>query len=298
MDFLGKKIEDFNLILQQGISKYNPSKILVGFTGGSDSLTLLHLMKESGVPFQPFFCNVGIGIHEQWEFIREYCKAQDLQLIEQGVVYKTYKQMVIQNGFPGAAMHTLMYRNLKEKSIRFINNHFNKDAIVISGVRVSESQRRKINVSKPIQVIDGIKWVSPMMNWDEDDKDEFLDDRKIEKSPVSKCFGMSGECMCGAYNVKGEKQKLKDCGYLSTYNQIVELEKVLFELGFTWGWDDPVPEGKELSKVMENIFPGWAALTAQKRAMELFEKKGQPDLFMPMCHKCEVNYKISQDKAA
>lgn len=36
MDFLGKKIEDFNSILQRGIKKYNPAKVLVGFTGGSD----------------------------------------------------------------------------------------------------------------------------------------------------------------------------------------------------------------------------------------------------------------------
>jgi 3'-phosphoadenosine 5'-phosphosulfate sulfotransferase (PAPS reductase)/FAD synthetase len=297
MDFLGKKIEDFNSILQGGLSKYKPSKILVGFTGGSDSLTLIHLMIESGVPFQPFFCNVGIGIESQWDFIRSYCQKQNLSLIEQQVVYKTYKQMVIQNGFPGPAQHTIMYRNLKEKSIRFINDYFNRDVLVVSGVRISESEKRKINVSKPIQVIDGIKWASPMMNWDEDDKDEYLEDRKIDKSPVSKCFGMSGECLCGAYASKGEKHKLKDCGFNKEAEDIERLENLLFSIGFTWGWDDPVPEGREYAEVMERIFPGWTALKSHTKAVKKLKDKGQQDLFMPMCHKCEVNFKIKQQRA-
>lgn len=288
MDFLGEKIEDFKEILNGAIQKYNPSKVLVGFTGGSDSLTLLHLMIESGVPFQPFFCNTGIGIHEQWEFIREYCKLLNLSLIEQHVVYKTYKQMVIQNGFPGPAMHTIMYRNLKEKSIRHINNYFNKDTIIVSGVRVSESQRRKINVSKPFQVIDGIRWVSPIMNWDEDDKDEFLEDRQIDKSPVSKCFGMSGECLCGAYAIPGEKQKLKGCGFVRACNQITELERILSEIGFTWGWDDPLPKGKEYDNIMNSIYPGLNEIKLLKKAAD----NPQQDLFMPMCHKCSVHHEI------
>lgn len=291
MDFLGEKINDFTEIINGAVKKYNPSKVLVGFTGGSDSLTLLHLMIESGIPFQPFFCNVGIGIHEQWEFIREYCKLMNLDLIEQSVVYKTYKQMVIANGFPGPAMHTIFFRNLKEKSIRHINNRFNKDTIVVSGVRVSESQKRKINVSKPFQVIDGIRWVSPIMNWDEDDKDEFLEDRKIEKSPVSKSFGMSGECLCGAYSVKGEKEKLKECGFTRACAAIENLEKTLFDIGFTWGWDDPLPKGKEYNRIMESIYPGISELKLAKK-----ESKEGPNLFNPMCHKCTVNHEIQQQQ--
>lgn len=287
MDFLGSKIDDFDKILRAALLKFKPKKVLVGFTGGSDSLTLLHLMIKSGVQFQPFFCNTGIGINEQWDFIRDYCKKQNLSLIEQNVVYKTYKQMVIVNGFPGGAQHTTMFRNLKEKSIRFINEYFNQNTIFISGVRVSESEKRKINVSSPIQVIDKIRWVSPMMNWDDDDKDEFLESNGIEKSPVSKCFGMSGECACGAYSEKGEKQKIKDCGFNRLYEQITEIETTLFKIGFTWGWDDPVPEGKEYVAVMEKIFPGWTELKSHSKAVKKMKKKGAQDLFIPMCHKCE-----------
>lgn len=294
MDFLGNKIKDFDDILGAAILQFRPKKILVGFTGGSDSLTLLHLMLQNGISFQPFFCNTGIGVHEQWEFIREYCKLQGLALIEQNVVYKTYKQMVMVNGFPGPSQHTLMFRNLKEKSIRFINNYFNKDTIVISGVRVSESEKRKINVSSPIQVIDGIRWVSPMMNWDEDDKDEFLETNKIEKSPVSKCLGMSGECGCGSYALPGERQKIKDCGYKRFGKQIDDLQETLFNIGFTWGWDDPVPQGKEYVVVMEKIFPGWSELKSHQKAVSKMKKNGEQDLFMPLCHRCEFSHRVKE----
>lgn len=292
---LNGKIEDSKRILDAAIMKFKPNVVLAGFTGGSDSLVLVHLLEELGIKFRPIFCNTGIGIIEQWVWIREYCKKRGWDLIEQQPVYRTYKQMILANGFPGAAMHRIMYQNLKEKSLIHVNNQFNKQAIICTGVRISESERRKINITDEIQYVPktGLKWVSPIINWDSDDKDEFLDSRNIEKSPVSSKIGMSGECLCGAYAKKGELQKIAE-NFPETAAVINDLENLLAYIGFTWGWEDQPPKEKELTRLMESIFPGFKEIKLTKRQLKE-QKDNKQDLFMPMCHKCE--YSITEAEA-
>lgn len=295
MDFLGSKIADAKRIVESAIAKYNPKTILLGFTGGSDSLTLANVMEELKIPFTPFLLNTGIGIEDQRVFIREYCSKKGWALIEQKPVYKLYKQMVVQNGFPGPAMHTVMFRNLKEKSLRVINSSFNCDTIVLSGVRVAESEKRKINIKQEIQVVDKIKWVAPIMNWDSDDKEEFLEERNIELSHVSKELGMSGECLCGAYAMPGEKDKLRSCSFAKNeIKQIETLERITQALGFTWGWDDLIPKGKEYDRIMETIYPGYCELTSTKKEIAKAKKDGT--VFNPMCHKCTFNHELNLSK--
>lgn len=294
MDFLGSKIADAKRIVEMAIKKYNPKTILLGFTGGSDSLTLANVMEELNVPFTPFLLNTGIGVEDQRVFIREYCQKKGWSLVEQKPVYKLYKQMVVQNGFPGPAQHTVMFRNLKEKSLRVINAGFDCDTIVLSGVRVAESEKRKINIKQEIQIVDKIKWVAPIMNWDSDDKTEFLEERNIELSHVSKSLGMSGECLCGAYAMPGEKEKLRSCGFLNEVKQIETLEKITQALGFTWGWDDLIPKGKEYDRIMETIYPGYNELKATRKDISDAKKEGT--VFNPMCHKCTYKHELDVAK--
>lgn len=286
MSFLQQKIDEFNRIIKVAVDTYKPEQLLVGFTGGGDSLTVLHLMVDSGIPFKPFFCNTGIGIKEQWEFIRRYCKVLNLELIEQTPVYKTYKQMILTNGFPGPSAHLIMFSNLKEKSIKYINDLYNGKAVFITGVRISESERRKINVTSEIQFDpkQKIKWCNPIMNWDDDDKEEYLENKGIKQSPVSELIGFSGECLCGAYAKKGELDRIQTF-FPDTAKEIIDLQNILFDIGFTWGWNESPPSGKEYDLVMDKIFPGFSDLKALKRKQKEIKKS-----LNPLCHKCEVGY--------
>lgn len=281
--FLEEKIKDFRRIIDLGVDKFKPEILLVGFTGGGDSLTVLHLMLDLGIPFRPFFCNTGIGIKEQWQFIRDYCKKLNLDLIEQTPVYKTYKQMIISHGFPGASAHLMMFSNLKEKSIKYINDQYQGKAMFITGVRVSESERRKVNISSEIQYNkkQGIRWCNPIMNWDDDDKEEYLESRGVSPSPVAKLIGFSGECLCGAYAEKGELDRIKE-HFPDTAKEITDLQELLNYIGFTWGWNDSPPSGKKYIETMDKIFPGFADLKELKRKIK--EKKKELN---PLCHKCE-----------
>jgi 3'-phosphoadenosine 5'-phosphosulfate sulfotransferase (PAPS reductase)/FAD synthetase len=290
------KIEDAKRIMDSAIDQYKPETILVGFTGGSDSLTLLHLMNELGYNFIPFFCNTGIGVEEQWEFIRTHCAKHNFKLFEQKPTYKLYKQIIIQNGFPGPSMHNVIFNDLKMKSITAISKYYDNKTIIVTGVRLTESERRKINITSEIQKKDGQVWVAPIMNWDDDDKDEYMETREIERSPVSQNLGMSFECGCGAYAVKGELEKIRY--FYPNFARVIDgLQDTLFRIGFTWGWDDPIPDLAEYYDVMERIYPGYKEMKLYKQVSRHTIKKQQTDLFMPMCHRCEHNYNLKMQKA-
>lgn len=296
MDFLGAKIEDAREIVKRGIREFDPIIILAGFTSGSDSLTLLHLLMDFRISFHPVFCNPGIGVVEQWQYIRDYCKKQQLTLIEQTPVYKTYKQMVVHNGFPGPSIHTIMYSNLKQKSFQHLNRFYFNRAMIMSGVRLSESERRKINIDTAIYSDDKTKlrWVSPLINWTDDDKAEYLEHKRIELSPVSKCMGMSCECLCGSYAKKGELAKLQT-HYPATAKGIIDLQNILFDLGFTWGWEDVPPTGRAYYETMERIYPGFFEIQLLKKEKKELDQ-GILNLFSPLCHKCETSYLLDRSK--
>lgn len=295
---LSEKIEESNQILKEAIQKYNPCVLLAGLSGGGDSMTILYLLKELGYEFAPFHCNTGIGIEKTRVFVRDVCKGLGLDLIEEKSTDKSYEEIVLDIGFPGAGQHQSMYSMLKERAIRQIVRRYDpkRNMAIITGVRKSESGRRKINIKSAIQK-DGRKyWISPIMNWDDDDKEEFLQTRLVPTNPVSKCMGMSGECLCGAYAQKGELKKVREVEP-ETYQYIKDLEKRVKAKGFTWGWEDQPPKGMEYLNVMEKVKPGYKERYLEKMVTKMQKKTGQTDLFFqPLCTGCNHKNAINEQK--
>lgn len=292
------KIEESLEILNTAIKQYDPCVLLAGLSGGGDSMTILYLLRELNFNFTPFHCNTGIGIEKTRIFVRDVCKALGLNLIEEKSTDKSYEEIILDMGFPGAGQHNSMYSMLKERAIRQIVRRYDKKAnkLIITGVRRSESSRRKINIKEAVQK-DGRKyWVSPIMNWENEDKEEFLETRNVPTNPVSKCMGMSGECLCGAYAQKGELEKVKEVEP-ETYQYIKDLEKKVFAKGFTWGWEDQPPKGMKYLNVMEKVKPGYKEKYLEKMVAKLQKKTGQADLFFqPLCTGCNHKNELDEKK--
>ena len=254
--------------------------------GGGDSTVLFELMRELNFKFVPFLCDTGIRINDTVEFVKKRCADTNLPLIIETPTYKSYDEMVMQFGFPGAPQHIQMYSNLKEKSIRKICSRYQGKKLIITGVRNSESARRKRNAIKEIDKRGNQIWVSPIIHWDDDDKEEYIDTRGIVLNEVSRKIGISGDCLCGAYALPGELDKIKKF-YPDAAQRIIDLQARVIAKGFTWKWDDPKPSEKEYLEVMETIYPGYKQRTLQKRIEKMRKKSGQQDLFSPLCAKCE-----------
>lgn len=181
------------------------------FSGGNDSTVLAHLFRE--VATHAIHANTGIGIESTRQHVRDTCTAWGLPLIEKPG--ESYREHVLDRGFPGPGMHWKMYTRLKERALDAarhdlgIANSRTKCAVYIAGRRREESKRREdIGLHEP----DGsVFWASPFANWT---KLDLITYRQVHPD-VPQCLAsatlhMSGECLCGAYAHPGE---LDEIGY-------------------------------------------------------------------------------------
>ena len=103
-------------------------------------------------------------------------------------------------GFPYTKeMHwTIMYRNLKERAIDAVRAAHKADrrdrCMLVSGIRRDESDQRK---NEPEWKEDGAGlWVSPLVDWTEQDTYEYRLIRGFEPNPFYETIGGSGDCEC------------------------------------------------------------------------------------------------------
>lgn len=218
---------------------------VVLFSGGNDSTTLAHLFRRD-VDYAAH-ANTTIGIEETREFVRNTCEEWGLPLIERTPTNEAdhYRALVLDQGFPGPAMHFKMYQRLKERTLRTIRGELVNDprkerVVFLAGRRRDESQRR---AHVPISEREGsIVWVSPLVHWTKLDLNTYrLMAGDVPSNPASDLIHMSGECLCGSFAAPGEREEIETWFPLA-FDQVRELEALLAdrddipEVRKTWGW--------------------------------------------------------------
>ena len=260
-----KKTE--NEIIDEAM-EYSPRRVFVGFSGGRDSMAVTHWMMENVPDCEVFHCNTGIGIEKTREFVRDTCRDFGWPLHEiraKEDCGQDYDELVKRWGFPGEGHHPKMYNRLKERAIRVLVKRHKKRArdkiLLASGIRHEESTRRMRYVGREINEVGSQLWVNPFYWWSGWDRDEYIKWRGLPINPVNQLLGMSGECLCGAYAHKGEKELVRLIEP-ETAERIDRLEQECLKRGFTWSWEGSPPEG---------------GYNPDQRAFD----------FMPMCVGCE-----------
>lgn len=289
-------IEDAHRTLQRAIQMVqDDGKRLAGvvtlFSGGNDSTTVAHLFR--GIASHAAHANTGIGIEATRQYVRDTCAAWGLPLIEKKPPeHATYRKLILgqvissrgpnkgvrkvyAGGFPGPAMHYLMYQRLKERCMEqvrdeLVSNYRKERVIFIAGRRAAESDRRKhLGLKDPVERRGSTVWVSPIINWTKLDlnayRRRFAD---VPRNEVSDMLHMSGECLCGAFAHPGE---LDEIGFWfpEMAEEIHALEheaRALWEAGELPG----VPEKK--------LCWGWGA------------GKEAPSKSGPMCSSCDDRF--------
>lgn len=181
------------------------------YSGGNDSTVLAHMFREHAD--YAIHANTTIGIEETRQFVRDTCKAWSLPLIEK-VAPVSYRDLVIERGFPGPAMHFKMYQRLKERCLdaarsELVSNPRRERVIFLAGRRRAESRRR---ADVPMHERDGsVIWVSPLAFWTKLDLNTYRQmHRDVPVNPVSSVLHMSGECLCGAFAHPGELDEIAE----------------------------------------------------------------------------------------
>ena len=233
MSDLKSKVEESNEIIRSAISEVKPQAVMALYSGGNDSAAVLHLVHS--------FChkvihvNTGIGIEETRRHVRKTVKSLGKPLIEEKPDRQnSYRELVLEYGFPGPSFHKISYARLKERQLDRIcritlgrpYGEFKSSRIMyLAGIRASESKRRARYAKLPSKGImdrsGRTVFVSPIYNWSRENLDEYREVHKIKENPVSAKIHMSGECLCGAYAHPGEREELK-FWYPEFIKQIIE----------------------------------------------------------------------------
>lgn len=276
LEVLGEKerIDDLvaqaHTLLDEAISRevYEANRCLAGvvilFSGGNDSMTLAHLFKDRAT--HAAHANTGIGIEQTRQYVRDTCAAWGLPLIEAYPrLGETYRDLVLgrvrvqrgpskgkrpyPGGFPGPAMHYLMFQRLKERALEQVRRElveypYQQRVIFLAGRRASESDRRKgLALKDPIERKGSTVWVSPLVNWTKLDLNAY---RRIypdvPENEVSGLLHMSGECLCGSFAHADELEEI-EYWFPEVAAEIRQLEKEVAEAGLDipperckWGW--------------------------------------------------------------
>jgi 3'-phosphoadenosine 5'-phosphosulfate sulfotransferase (PAPS reductase)/FAD synthetase len=180
------------------------------YSGGNDSTVLAHLMR-SRVDYA-VHANTTIGIEETRQFVRDTCAAWGLPLMER-TAPQSYRDLVLERGFPGPGMHFKMYQRLKERVLDEVRRELVTDrrrqrVLFIAGRRRAESKRRK---AIPLYEVDGSAiWASPLAMWSKLDMNTYrLMQGDVPINLVSEKLHMSGECLCGAFAKPGELDEIR-----------------------------------------------------------------------------------------
>ena len=221
-------------------------------SGGNDSVACFYTVKDY-IDYVVHI-NTGIGIEETRVFVRNLCKDNDKELIEkhppQG---STYEDLIMEYGFPSANLHYLMYNRLKQRALREVRNQFikkNRSEVIqyYTGVRYSESTRRK-KTTDDIMKEGSVVWVAPIAHWSNENIAAYRKRYNLPMNEVSANLHMSGECLCGSFAKKGELDQIKFF-YPDTAKYIESLQERVRDAGIercVWG-----DNGKKKKKVKES----------------------------------------------
>jgi 3'-phosphoadenosine 5'-phosphosulfate sulfotransferase (PAPS reductase)/FAD synthetase len=204
------------------------------FSGGHDSLVSTHKAMESGDADTVLHIDTGIGIPETQEFVKATCEKHDwwLEIVESEF---DYEDVVLEEQFPGPAVHIIMYSKLKERALRKVARWHDEKPTFITGVRSNESERRFRNVDE-VQEAASWVWKANIHSWSQQKVESYIDDHELARSPVKQKYHHSGECLCGAFGNRTEELTLLEAHYPDTAERIKQLEdKVQAEHGS----DDP-----------------------------------------------------------
>jgi len=246
-------------IIDQAIEQYSITKVFGLFSGGHDSLCATHVASSHPAFVGAAHINTSIGVEKTRQFVRDTCKEHGWELFEYHPP-KTYRELVCEFGFPGPAMHTLMYNRLKERCLAQLTREHKSHRFdhigLITGVRSQESSRRMRHV-EVIQKEKSRVWIAPIHAWDKRQCNEYIDKHNLKRNEVVDLIHMSGECLCGAFAQPGEREELR----LWFPEVVAEIESIEAEVAKT---EKPCVWGQR------PYFPGNQTLMA----------------FMPMCVGC------------
>lgn len=276
-----KKIDDAIRIIDDSMVGKESMGLYSMFSGGHDSLVATHVASHHPLFAGVIHLDTTTGLPETRKFVEETC-AELGWALHVGRPYLPYESYLVKFGFPGPAMHYIMYNRLKERPLLGVLKDLKPSGakrgarfFLASGVRTSESSRRALIKTEPHE--DGTRvWVPVIHDWESSHVREYIKWAGLRRSPVKDLLHMSGECFCGAFARQSEFQEIslfypEQAERIRGWQQIVEIvaknRKAEVQNGMT-------PEDQLIDS--NHCRWGWSRGASQEQT------------FMPMCFECRI----------
>lgn len=194
--------------------------LLVQFSGGRDSMMLLHLVR-SVLPIDRFACSymaTGTELPGVVKFVKDYCDKEGLRLlVSQPGLHKgnlirrvrDFKSFPNLGSFNGGGKRLWCCRDLKLRpQKKLLQKEFGKKVVFykLEGVRRFESERRKViyrqyaeTLMRPDDEFKGSWEVFPILNFRDDDVLHYLELNGLPTMGQYREFGVSGCSWCPFY---------------------------------------------------------------------------------------------------
>lgn len=206
------------------------------FSGGHDSLVATHkVMQESGPAECVLHIDTGIGIPETKDYIRERVDEHNWPFVSVTSDFD-FEEIVVENQFPGAGVHVIMYSKLKERALRHPPRQIEGKPHYYTGVRRHESETRFRNMDEAVKEDTSWWWHAPTHAMTDQDIEDYIQTHDLTRSPVKMKYHHSGECLCGAFGNRTEELTLLEAHFPDTADRIKELER---KVQAEHGDDDP-----------------------------------------------------------
>lgn len=215
-------------IMDDLINNHKKTDFYVLYSGGKDSACVAHYIAENypehfkGV----VFTNTGIASPITRKFVLDYCKEMNWKLYFTWA-RKSYRDIVMQHGFPNPGSHRVVMGYLKFQSWYYFIRSVKKTSAFISGVRKKESWARnkvRFYTKKPIDINATMTFAKPFLYKNGTQLMEYFIKNGLKKTPAYEYFDKSGECWCGCFYNEWELKMLEKYDPF-VFNTIKSLEK-------------------------------------------------------------------------
>jgi|SRR6056300_299038 3'-phosphoadenosine 5'-phosphosulfate sulfotransferase (PAPS reductase)/FAD synthetase len=243
--------------------------IVAAFSGGDDSIVVTHFANEYLDDCCTFNADTMTGLKPTRDHIDKCIEtykwtSEIIQATAEGMPGESgtesnkfvrdnwregetaYEEYVLNHGFGGPAMHPRMFQRLKERPLmklrrKLANGERGGRVIVISGVRHDESAIRA-GYKRAWQDVpkQGLTWVNPFYYRTAEDFALYRDEFGLPRNPVKQRCGISGECCCGTFGSKDEREAYKQIDPVF-HKYLADLETKVRER-FPWGWGNGPPK--------------------------------------------------------
>lgn len=195
------------------------------FSGGKDSLCLLHFLKKIAdgcrVSIEVVHADTTAGFPEVEEYVRKVCRLLDvpLHVVRPG---RDFFQTAKKWGIPSPRSRWCC-ETLKVAPIRRFLQSVTGPKVIFDGIRAAESSAR--SKYTPVWYHPSFKClsVSPIFYWPNAKIGRYIERCGLPRSPADK-LGMSAECWCGAYQGRADFEALLSI-HPEIYRKLEAVEK-------------------------------------------------------------------------